>query len=207
MRKLSFVLLISVLCGWAQLSFAQAPAIVDLPALFTVSNLDEGDILNVRAKPSAGSKDIGDLKPSQAVEVVRLGVDGKWARIIWGESEAWVHRNYLTPVMMPRLVNTGLPAQMNCSGTEPSWGLTIKDGSLTYSDPVSKQIPEPLAWEATSANNVFRHAVASASWRALIQKKVCSDGMSDIVYGLSIDLLSTDGQRQTVLSGCCRIAQ
>lgn len=196
-----------IFAGLSTALSAQPPAITDLPALFTVSNLQTDDILNIRAKPSPKAKDLGDLNPSDIVEVVRLGVDGKWARIIWGEREAWVHRNYLTPVAMDRLPNSGLPANMSCSGTEPFWGVTIKDGMLTYSDPDRTLTSEPVLWEGTSANNVFRHAVASASWRALVQKKICTDGMSDIAYGLSVDLLSVDPAQQTVLSGCCSIAQ
>ena len=74
-------------------------------------------------------------------------------------------------------------------------------------DVVSKPASEPIEWEATSPNNIFRHAIASGLLRAIVQKKVCSDGMSDIVYGLSVELLSTDAERPVIMSGCCSIGQ
>ncbi|PIB24533.1 hypothetical protein BFP76_04855 [Amylibacter kogurei] len=184
------------------------PAMVALPALFSVSGISSDDVLNVRSGPSAKFRDLGDLKLGTKIEVTQIAPNGQWARIIWNERNAWVSNRFLTHVPTQQLLNTKLPANLQCFGTEPFWNLKMVQGKeITFEGLGLLPVSEPLDWERVSANHTLRFAIGSASWRALMQKKICHDGMSDTEYGLQIDLMGTSASDAVVLSGCCRLVE
>lgn len=182
------------------------PKIEVLPALYKVVNLSAGDILNVRAGPSIGSRDLGDLSAGQVVEATTYDTSGVWARIVWQEGNGWVHRRYLAAVETPMISNVELPSNLSCFGTEPFWQFTVENGSqVLFENPDFGDVSEPLVAADRSLNHVLRLGLASESWRALIQKKTCSDGATDRLYGLQIDLMGVGQGRPHLLSGCCQI--
>ncbi len=59
--------------------------------------------VNVRARPTTSSTDVGDLYKGDAVDV--LGTYGYWAAIQYNGKYCWVHTDYLTPYV-PRITVT-----------------------------------------------------------------------------------------------------
>lgn len=105
-------------------------------------------------------------------------------------------------VMMTATVH----ADLKCGGTEPFWSLMIgakkavyetMEGSKTTFDAITIQEAEGI-----KAGHVrkyqFKNTQSSAD--AVVLKKKCDDGMSDITYPYNITLTIA----KTVLSGCCR---
>lgn len=99
------------------------------------------------------------------------------------------------------------PTGYQCGGTEPFWDLRV-DGetaalrrmgrpTVEFGIP-HKAVAEGRNWPiAYSLIGDFGTAVA------VIRPAVCSDGMSDIEYPFVLDLLTQDGTRAIVLTGCC----
>lgn len=182
------------------------PVLMNLPALYQVTGLTEGDHLNMRQGPGVTFDDIGDLQMGQKVEVIRFGPDGRWAQIGAAETSAWVYRKFLTPAHMARLPNTELPATLTCTGTEPFWSWRVANGKIAFDALSEDKFPtEEIAWEEKTPEDPFSFIIASASWRGILEKKLCSDGMSDGDYGLKAVIMGTTQAHPRLLSGCCSI--
>jgi len=169
--------------------------------------LQVGDHLNVRSGPSAKASDIGDLQPGTLVEVTAMDTNVGWAQIVYGEWTAWVYGKFLTEQETPLIADTDLPANMQCGGTEPFWSMAIKDGAqaefqMMGGEPTS----ETITYAGKSSNHILRQGLQTPQWSAFIEKRRCSDGMSDRQMGISIELISHSqtGNPQH-LSGCCSL--
>ena len=66
------------------------------PALYCVSNVDDDDVLNLRAYPSSGSKVIAKLDPNQCDIAFLPYAVGNWQKIRVDGDEGWVNRNYVS---------------------------------------------------------------------------------------------------------------
>lgn len=186
---------------------AQQLAVPILPAIFEVTGLKAGDHLNVRAAPTAKAKDIGDLKAGTHVEVTAIDPNAGWAQIVYGEWTAWAYARFLTPVQTPLLLGTDLPANMSCGGTEPFWGLQISKGTRArfkmMGDPA---VTEDISYAGKSLNHTLKQGIQTSSWTAFLEKRQCSDGMSDRQMGIAIELMATvEGTGFRHLSGCCSV--
>lgn len=102
-----------------------AAALATGPQLYLVSDVAPGDVLNVRAAPSADAADIGDLAPDgPGVAVLERDESGAWAHIEWRGGSGWVSMRHLRPAFAdgPQLFRvTGVPAgDVLTVRTEPS---------------------------------------------------------------------------------------
>ncbi len=174
-----------------------------LPTLFDVTGVAGDDVLNTRDTPSAKAAIIGTLAPDQTrIEVVeeRNG----WARVNSAERSGWVNMRYLsyrTDVWEAEK----LPASFRCHGTEPFWGLSVEQGQAVLDGPDMAATPRPL--QAVLGGDIFRdptRAVLAEGLTASVVPQICSDGMSDKLYGLRASVVLT-GDQPRLLQGCCSI--
>lgn len=175
-----------------------------LPTLFDVSGVAADDVLNIRAEPNASSAIIGTLAADASrIEVVeeRRG----WARVNAGEGSGWVSARYLsyrTDVWQPG----ELPAGFRCLGTEPFWDAKVEEGDLILRTP-EDQAGDRSPVQAVLDTGVFRdpaRVTVARDMTLFSQPQICSDGMSDRLFGLSATLV-LHGDQPRMLSGCCTI--
>jgi len=199
-RALLFLLLFAP--GWAMAG--------QFPAIYDVTGVAETDTLNVRSGPATDFRVIGKLAPdATGVEVVDINDDGDWGLIITGEQSGWVALRFMA--RQPGQPETGLPERLSCSGTEPFWSFRLAaDGTAEFSRP-DITVAFNSVQTVRSENRTDRHAVfgdgGDTVATAIVGRNQCSDGMSDRVYGLGIDLVVTDTDKVRVYSGCCSVAQ
>ncbi len=188
-------------------TLAQELAVPVLPAVFEVSGLKAGDHLNVRAAPSAKAADIGDLKLGTRVEVTAMDTNVGWAQIVYGEWTAWAYARFLTPIATPLMSGTDLPANMSCGGTEPFWNLNTSGGTQAEFELMGNpKIADNITYAGKSANHIMKQGIQTNHWSAFLEKRQCSDGMSDRQMGIAIELMSTQsGAGFRHLSGCCSV--
>ncbi|MFV0410158.1 MAG: peptide-binding protein [Paracoccus sp. (in: a-proteobacteria)] len=180
-----------------------------LPTLFDVSGVAAWDQLNIRSGPNASAEIIGSLAPDAVgVEVMALDSSGCWGLVNAGERAGWAamrHLNYRTDVWLPG----ELPAGLSCGGTEPFWSIHADGGSLIWSEPGHEIALSGLTVLDSGFRDPHRglhveddHDLLSA----VISPAQCSDGMSDMAYGLEITVLRQSGNRPVQMyRGCCRI--
>ena len=188
-----------LLSGWGSILAAD-----ELPALFQVALPAQYDFLNVRNGPGTHFSSIGQLQPNRMnVEGVARSADREWLRIIWGETSAWVFAPYLK-----RQVDDGYPIarRLNCQGNEPFWSLELtQNDSVTFStidgDRLSSQAGQLV--KANGRNDRFILG-GSDFVSAIVRRTTCSDGMTDRLYGMDVDVMITRGGTE-LYSGCCRI--
>lgn len=191
------------LCGsvWAE----------TFPALYAVTGVAADDVLNVRSAPNAGSSKVGSLVPDQKqIEVVIIDDAAKWGLISQGEGAGWVAMRFMRRLDQPAWHSLNQP--LSCSGTEPFWSLGFEpaQNKVTFDSlggspdrfemlagavPLGRP-PSTLGMHATSQN---------ASMFATFHQSACSDGMSDRVYGLSVDLFIQQADGLVGYSGCCSL--
>jgi len=102
------------------------------------------------------------------------------------------------------------PSPLQCSGTEPFWGLSLAGGRARMSRPGVRDVVFSAGARQGAAGDprVFVRRL-SAPGRAAGQVVVirrpegCSDGMSDLSYPYEAVVTTPSGE---VLSGCCRRA-
>lgn len=181
---------------------AQATQEYILPTLFDVAGVAADDVLNIRQQPDASSPVIGTLSPdARDVEVVQE--TRGWGRVNSGEASGWVSMRYLTyrtDVWEPGR----LPAGFRCFGTEPFWSIGVSGDQIHYSEP-ERESAFPLG--AILDSGVFRHptrAVLGGEMTLVATPQLCSDGMSDRLFGLEASLIR-HGERPVMLNGCCTI--
>lgn len=188
------------------LAAGPAPA-QDLPAVYDVAGVAAGDVLNVRAEPSAGAPVLRTLAPdAKGIEVVALSGDGKWGMVSTGEGNGWVALRYLAARPDPA-ANT-LPRPMTCLGTEPFWLLAHDGGSDSFETPGEEPRLLSISAEMVAPEGYFLLARGSGGddlYQLTVTRETCSDGMSDRRFGLDARLFiaSPDGNR--LFRGCCTL--
>lgn len=188
------------------------------PALYDVTGVASDDVLNVRAAPGASAEMIGSLAPdATGIEVVALSDDGAWGRVNTGEASGWTAMRFLVrqPGQGADDWSTGLaPATIDCFGTEPFWTLTLRPGgtlaysALGHADGATRPGGyEPLSPTASTGKRGFFGWLETEplGLTGIIGHGTCSDGMSDRLYGLEIDLIVSDGDGDRIATGCCRL--
>ena len=184
---------------------AAAQDLTPLPSMARVANVSGDDMLNVRARATANSTDIGDLPLGAQVEIVGLNEDGSWAQIIVPEGNGWVSARYLEPIERPR-TNGGLPLNLTCTGTEPFWSLQLGPDETVALElaAADEKTLVALEWSGTSRNlgpGAFGFSGSGAT--GVLRRGRCSDGMSDIEYGWGIDIILMGSDNPRLYSGCC----
>lgn len=199
---LTLVPILVPMLAWASPALATQEYI--LPTLFDVSGVSSHDVLNIRAEPSARAARIGTLAPdAQRVEVVEE--QAGWGRINTGEGTGWVSMRYLayrTDVWQPGQ----LPPAFRCLGTEPFWDARVEDGDLVLRSP-EDQAGDRRPVRAVLDTGIFRdpaRVVVAQDMTLFSHPQICSDGMSDRLFGLSATLV-IHGDQPRMLSGCCMI--
>ncbi|WP_185968419.1 SH3 domain-containing protein [Paracoccus sp. M683] len=174
-----------------------------LPTLFDVTDVAADDVLNIRAEPSASAAIIGQFVPDQTgIEVIEER-DG-WGRVNSGEGSGWVSMRYLsyrTDVWQAGM----LPASFACAGTEPFWGLSVQQSRAILGGPDMDETPRRIS--AVLGGDIFRdpsRAILAEGLTASVVPQICSDGMSDRLFGLRASVI-LHGDQPRLLQGCCSV--
>ncbi len=174
-----------------------------LPTLFDVTGVAADDVLNLRERPDASAPIIGALAPDAThIEVVeeRRG----WGRVNAGERSGWVSLRFLayrTDVWQ----DGALPRGFSCHGTEPFWNVATDGGDLVLDGVDLPAQRHDIG--AILGTGVFRdpmRAVLADDLTLIATPQICSDGMSDRLFGLRASLIR-HGSSPQLLSGCCSI--
>jgi uncharacterized membrane protein len=184
---------------------AQACWAFDLPALYRVIDVADDDVLNVRAAPTTQSPIVGTFLHNEAgIEVMALSEDGKWGQVNAGETAGWAALRFLQRSERP-----DHPLRAECGGTEPFWNLSL-GATHVFRAPEDGPHPFQPTAELSSPNTTNSIAVlgqgSNTQMIATVNAAVCSDGMSDRTYGLSIGLVLTGADGPRYLTGCCSLA-
>lgn len=184
--RLVFVVLLWPCLAWAD----DLPLL--LPALYDISDVPQGDHLNIRSLPNASAATVGKIPyDAERIEVISLSRQGNWALVNHNDTSGWVSFRFLTRTTHE--VNTlGLPQTLSCFGTEPFWSLKFSEDqvvlSLPDAQPDSRYIvtsisptPENMRLHETGAR--YNWEMNGDSYHASIVPGLCSDGMSDRTYG------------------------
>lgn len=200
-------------------SQAQAAGVKSGIHVYSVVGVDAGKTLNLRSTPGVKSP-VSAKIPANGQGVVATGQEkvvghSTWAKVYWSNKSGWVNKVYLTEDPQNTLskptkpvADSGNKNMMQCSGTEPFWGLDITENQLKVNVPDGPQYAVPVSFRQTSANNRTIAVIAgnvggTRSTQAFLQKvDSCSDGMSDIRYPYSITAVLNN---QKVVSGCCKV--
>jgi uncharacterized membrane protein len=192
------------------------------PALHDVTGVVADDVLNIRTAPSAGSQIIGAFAPFETgIEVIGLSEDGRWGRVNAGERAGWTAMRFLarqpgqTSADWATAPDRIAPRVFECFGTEPFWTLVLFPGgtldyaALGHGDGTAHPGGyEALVTSASSGKRAFSGWLETEpmSFTGIVGTEICSDGMSDQLYGFSIDLLVSGSSGTQLDAGCCRLA-
>ena len=181
---------------------------LNLPSLYFVVGVASNDVLNIRAEPNAGAKIIGLLNyDAIGVEIVARSANGRWGLVNTQEQSGWTSLRFLEEQPFQ-----SFPAESySCFGTEPFWYAEVAGSEVEWS-----AIGDPPAiltqtWSSGSMRQdryAQRAANASLSATLIVRKNLCSDGMSDRLYGLEVDLVvgPQNASRTAFYSGCCSLS-
>lgn len=188
------------------------------PALFNVSGVAANDVLNIRAAPGANAAVVGTLAHNaERVEVIRTNNRKSWGLVNTGETSGWVKLAYLSRIEP----SDNFPHITSCFGTEPFWSLTYAAPRITLNAPGIDPLEGLISGLYSSRNirtsfayrgSFLPSGLGARDIQMTVRRSVCTDGMSDRSYGLSVDVLltrpSTDGDNTMtgLYSGCCSIA-
>jgi len=185
---------------WASSTVA---AIETWPALYDVKNVAADDVLNVRSMPNASAEIIGTL-PFDAtnIEVVEVDDERLWARVNISDGSGWVSLRFMEK--HPRWAGS-FPPITACFGAEPFWDLTHTPNQteLRDSGDTLERVSETYERRSQVRSDHFGMIIGNS--RAFLTENQCSDGMSDNVYGLTIDIFTQIDGNPALLSGCCTI--
>ncbi|TBN40460.1 peptide-binding protein [Paracoccus subflavus] len=175
-----------------------------LPTLFDVLGVASDDVLNIRAEPNASAPIVGTLAPdARGIEVVEERRN--WGRINTGGGTGWVSMRYLsyrTDVWLPG----ELPPAFRCLGTEPFWDARREGNDLVLRSPEDQE-GDRRPVQAVLDTGVFRspaRVVVAQGMTLFSHPQICSDGMSDRLFGLTATLVLL-GDSPRILTGCCLI--
>lgn len=190
-------------------SFANAQDIdLDLPSLYFVVDVASNDVLNIRAEPNAGADIIGSLKHDAiGVEIVARSENGRWGLVNTDEQSGWTSLRFLEERPFQ-----SFPAESySCFGTEPFWYADIVGDEMEWSAIGDDPTTLSQIWSGRPMRQdrfALRAANALLSATMIVRKNLCSDGMSDRLYGLEVDLVvgPLSSSETVFYSGCCSLA-
>ncbi len=180
-----------------------------LPALFDVVGVVEDDVLNMRAGPSAATPIVGALAPDAAgIEVIETAPGGRWGLVRNGEGAAWVAMRYLR--RQPGQIDEAVPATLRCGDTEPFWSLDLDGATARFATPEGGELSLVRLWDGPPAGRPpqilgLRLEGVGSGLAAVLRREACSDGMSDIPYGLSIAVITSGAAGEGMVAGCCSL--
>ena len=168
--------------------------------------------LVLRAAPDPGAARSGSL-PAGAKGLILTGriAEGE-DMVFWevlppgaGDRPAWAPA--------PRLATgdpDSAPMILQCSGTEPFWGLKLAGGQARMSQPEGPEMvlqasPRQTAGGDTRVQVQRLSTQGRPAGQVVLIRRApgCSDGMSDLSYPYEAVVTTPSGE---VLSGCCRRA-
>ncbi|MBE1284509.1 MAG: SH3 domain-containing protein [Rhodobacteraceae bacterium] len=175
------------------------------PSFHSVTGVAADDFLNVRQAPSADAEIIGTLAPyAKNVEIVSSDQTGRWGLTNLGETAGWVALRYLQKDADDP--EYPISRTLSCYGTEPFWSLKIQQsGPSDYSD--QNGVEQTFAtgtWQRGRGRPDVFVLNLEQTYYAVLRYEQCDDGMSDRMFGLSINLIFRDTTPQ-LLSGCCSL--
>lgn len=185
----------------------------EFPALFDVVGVTSDDVLNVREEAAANSPILAELAfNARNVEVVAISDDNRWGLVNAQETSGWVSMRYLAPV--PGADWYDPAAKLTCGGTEPFWNLTTNaenGGRAVFTamadDTVYEYLIEWHAGQVARLPYTFglggKREGHSGGFSAVIRRGACHDGMSDMNFGLAIDLFFHGNGAPSGFEGCC----
>ncbi|MBV7395083.1 COG3650 family protein [Mameliella sediminis] len=184
---------------------AGAASAQDFPALYNVTGVDDGDVLNMRTRPTENGTVIGALAfDAKLVEVIEE--DDGWGRVNVEGLSGWVP---LTS--MERLDGTQMPAgyQFKCFGTEPFWSATVIQGDkMTFTRPDDDDKAFTVGELTTAVSRDHPHALQGSKLgenvSLVVTHEICTDGMSDYRFGFSGTVV-IGGYDTQVYTGCCSL--
>lgn len=191
----------------ALLLFCGAAQAQSLPAAYQVQGVAAGDVLNIRAEPSASAPVLGSFGPYDLnIEVLRLSEDGRWGRVGLPEGTGWVAMRFLkaTPPDDPDTI----PRPFTCVGTEPFWSLALTArGGMEWSTPDTPRTDLSLTEEHVATQGYFARAEEGPTrlYSLTVTREWCTDGMSDREYGFLARLFIESPDGNLLLSGCCTL--
>lgn len=179
----------------------------EFPALYAVTGVAAGDVLNIRARPDAGAPIIGSLAPD-ATGVEVIATSGTWAVVNSAEGSGYAALRFLRREPGPEW--NALQTPLACFGTEPFWSLEIdpQRGEARFMTP-DDQAPaaEKISGRWPAQPWAQSAAIGLSDGIAVLAGAECSDGMSDRSYGIAVDIFRTGPAGGGRLSGCCLLAQ
>lgn len=206
-RSLRAACLAALSVLWPVLWPAAAMAQDFVPRLYDVTGVEAGDVLNVRAAPSASADIVDTLAPDRRrVEVIGLDDTAKWGRIGRPEGEGWVSLAFLE---RRYLGEAGMAEGMRCLGTEPFWSLAFSNGTARWSTPGEEQAFPVASDRSVPSSEAHVYGWASTGempWSGVIVAAACSDGMSDRPWGWATGIVRRSGGAVELLSGCCTLS-
>jgi uncharacterized membrane protein len=174
-------------------------------AYFNVSGVAPDDTLNIRAEPDIASDILGELA-FDAVNIEVVGREGGWAMINMGDMPGWISFTYLQQTE-PELLESGLPVDLMCGGTEPFWSAQISNEAFVFNAFWAEE--ESISYPVNAAPRA--HSIGFPVFLMLdgggvasLAPNTCSDGMSDATYGWTLNAV-LPGQYETAYSGCCTL--
>ena len=200
--------LIVLMALWPGIAFAQ-----NFPALFDVTGIADEDVLNIRLYSDPQAYILDSFPPDQTgIEVIALDISGDWGQINLDEGTGWVAMTFLTRVDQPTWEGGQTP--LHCFGTEPFWSLSL--------DPSAKTASYQLLGTEPEIGTITQFLIPAPGYLAELQVrfgdfvlrdasfegKFCSDGMSDRLYGIRIDLTEhheDPEQAPYQVQGCCSL--
>jgi len=179
------------------------------PALYDVNGVASDDVLNVRDGAGASNPIINTLGPNERnVEIVKVSNDERWGLVSFPEASGWVSMRYLK--RQSSQDSSELPKPLNCGGNEPFWGLQIHPSNIQFSEPGEVSHSFMQVWEDTPIgmqpiSYALKMQGDGEDITAIVSRTLCSDGMSDSVYGFGIDVIYSGSSNNRYLTGCCSL--
>lgn len=195
-------------CVVAVLLFLSTPlAAQDFPARYDVTGVAADDTLNIRALPDASSEIIGELMPGdKMVEVLRLSADGRWGRIAHFDGNGWVSMRYMSESAVPASAHE-IPRPLLCVGTEPFWLMEFGEAAVGFDMPDASFGALDIVSEAAAQRDYLGRyrSAGGAELTIMIDRAICTDGMSDREYGFRANLFIESAAGNLMEPGCCTL--
>lgn len=166
--------------------------------------------LTVRDLPAEAGLEIGRIADGAApLEVTAKS--GGWGRIAWRGVDGWIPLAALAPHPAARMTAAALPIGLACAGTEPFWSLTFsRPGAAEFSAPDQANVSYEIGESVVAAGRPEFPALMALIGGdgvalAIVRPAACSDGMSDMTHGWTLDFLTERDGASALLTGCCRL--
>ncbi len=102
---------------------------------YSVSDVAQNDVLNIRSGPAGSSEIVGFFSHDEdLIEVISFSKNGKWGLVNIIEGTGWTSMRFLKRIKPHSYGSSNIPTELKCHGKDHNWSVRTNTNVIAFSE-------------------------------------------------------------------------